>query len=124
VSRGSSDCTKLPRLYLSWPATVLPDDAIDNESAISRVRESFRGPASEWNPIEQSIRYVFNRCNTKMRYLDENPAPSPGEFASRAASACLRENGVAAADDAFGSIYALDLPAEELAIAATEALGL
>jgi hypothetical protein len=38
--------------------------------------------------------------------------------------ACLRENGVAAADDAFGSIYALDLPAEELAIAATEALGL
>ena len=33
-----------------------------------------------------------------MRYLDEDPTLSPGEFASRAASACLEENGVAATD--------------------------
>ena len=33
-----------------------------------------------------------------MRYLDEDPALSPGEFASRAAAACLQENGVAATD--------------------------
>ena len=98
VSRDSSDCSKLPRLYFSRPATVLPDEAIDNEAALSRVRESFRGSKSEWEPIEQSIRHVFDRCNTKMRYLDEDPALSPGEFASRAASACLRENGVAATD--------------------------
>jgi len=98
MSRGSQDCTKLPRLYLSRPATVLPDQAINNEVALSRVRESFRGSNSEWDPIEQSIRYVFDRCNTKMRYLDEDPALSPGEFASRAASACLRENGLAATD--------------------------
>src|SRR6476620_4874033 len=88
----------LPRLYLSRPATVIPDAAVDNDTALSRVRESFRGPASEWDPIEQSIRYVFDRCNTKMRYLDEDPALSPGEFASRAAAACLQENGVAATD--------------------------
>ncbi len=88
----------LPRLYFSRPATILPDMALDNEAALSRVRESFRGPASEWDMIDQSIRYVFDRCNTKMRYLDEDPALSPGEFASRAATACLEENGVAATD--------------------------
>jgi 3-oxoacyl-[acyl-carrier-protein] synthase III len=98
VSQDSSDSTALPRLYLSRPATVLPDTAIDNESALAHVRESFRGPASEWDPIEQSIRYVFDRCNTKMRYLDDDPALSPGEFAARAASACLSENGLAATD--------------------------
>ena len=88
----------LPRLYLSPPATVIPDAAVDNDAVLSRVRESFRGPRSAWDPIEQSIRYVFDRCNTKMRYLDEDPALSPGEFASRAAAACLQENGVAATD--------------------------
>ena len=88
----------LPNLYLSRPATIIPDTALDNETVLSRVRESFRGPASEWDLIEQSIRYVFDRCNTKMRYLDEDPALSPGEFASRAAAACLQENGVAATD--------------------------
>jgi 3-oxoacyl-[acyl-carrier-protein] synthase III len=98
VSRVSSDCTTLPSLYVSRPATVIPDEALDNEVMLARVRESFRGSASEWDPIEQSIRYAFDRCNSKMRYLDEDPALSPGEFASRAASACLRENGVAATD--------------------------
>jgi 3-oxoacyl-[acyl-carrier-protein] synthase-3 len=88
----------LPRLYLSRPATVIPDAPVDNEAVLLRVRESFRGPASEWDPVEQSIRYVFDRCNTKMRYLEEDPALSPGEFASRAATACLQQNGLAATD--------------------------
>jgi 3-oxoacyl-[acyl-carrier-protein] synthase III len=88
----------LPRLYFSRPATLIPDEALDNETVLSRVRESFRGSSSEWGPIEDGIRYVFDRCNTKMRYVDTDPARSPGEFASRAAIACLRENGVAASD--------------------------
>ena len=88
----------LPRLYLSRPATVIPDAAVDNDAVLSRVRESFRGPASEWIRSSKASAYVFDRCNTKMRYLDEDPALSPGEFASRAAAACLQENGVAAND--------------------------
>jgi 3-oxoacyl-[acyl-carrier-protein] synthase III len=88
----------LPRLYLSRPATVIPDAAVDNDAVLLRVRESFRGSASEWDPIEQSIRYVFDRCNTKMRYLEEDSALSPGEFAWRAATACLQQNGLAATD--------------------------
>src|SRR5690349_3142429 len=88
----------LPNLYLSRPAVVIPDAAVDNEIALSRVHESSRGSAPEWGMIEQTIRWVFDRCNTKMRYLDASPALSPGEFASRAAAACLQENGVAATD--------------------------
>jgi 3-oxoacyl-[acyl-carrier-protein] synthase III len=89
---------RVPRLYISRPATVIPDGAVDNESVLSRVHESFRGSAAEWGMIEMSIRYVFDRCNTKMRYFEEDPRLSPGEFASRAAVACLEENGVAATD--------------------------
>lgn len=88
----------LPRLYLSRPATVIPDTGFNNDEVLSQVQESFRGPASEWEPIEQTIRWVFDRCNTKMRYLEQDTTLSPGEFASRAATACLQENGVAAGD--------------------------
>lgn len=88
----------LPRLYLSRPASVIPDRAVDNDAALAHLRESFRGPADEWDPIEQTVRYVFDRCNTKMRYIEEDTTLSPGEFASRAAAACLKENGMAATD--------------------------
>ncbi|MGY4708951.1 3-oxoacyl-ACP synthase III family protein [Mycolicibacterium sp. CBM1] len=88
----------LPCLYISRPATVTPDAAVDNETVLSRVRASFRGAASEWSVIEQAIRYVFDRCNTKTRYLDSYPGMSPGQFASLAANACLRENGLAPTD--------------------------
>lgn len=88
----------LPRLYLSRPATVLPDEALDNEEVLARVRDSFRGAASDWEPIEQTIRYVFDRCNSKIRYLEGENKVSPGEFAAQAAAACLEQNGVAATD--------------------------
>ncbi|HEY3994498.1 MAG TPA: 3-oxoacyl-[acyl-carrier-protein] synthase III C-terminal domain-containing protein [Mycobacterium sp.] len=65
---------------------------------LSRVRASFRGSASEWDPIEEGIRYVFGRCNTQVRYVDPDPTLSPGEFASRAATACLWQNGVEASE--------------------------
>ncbi len=88
----------LPQLYFSRPATVLPEQAVDNETVLSRLRESYRGPAEGWDSIEQGVRWVFDRCNTKLRYLDDDPNLSPGEFASRAAAACLEENGVDAKD--------------------------
>ncbi|AFM16537.1 3-oxoacyl-(acyl-carrier-protein) synthase III [Mycolicibacterium chubuense NBB4] len=88
----------LPTLYFSRPATVLPDTAMDNDDVLARVGEAFTGPASEWDGVEQTIRYVFDRCNTKTRYLDQSTTLSPGEFAARAATACLEQNGVAATD--------------------------
>ncbi len=88
----------LPNLYFSRPAIVLPDTAVDNEKVLSRVRDLYTGPPAEWDGIEQTIRYVFDRCNTKMRYLEEDDTLRPGEFASRAATACLEQNGMAATD--------------------------
>ncbi|HET9876489.1 MAG TPA: 3-oxoacyl-[acyl-carrier-protein] synthase III C-terminal domain-containing protein [Mycobacterium sp.] len=88
----------LPRLHLSRPAIITPDEALDNDTVLSRVRDSFRGSASEWEPIDEGIRYVFDRCNTKMRYLETDQTLSPGEFASRAAAACLAENAMQASD--------------------------
>jgi 3-oxoacyl-[acyl-carrier-protein] synthase III len=77
---------------------VLPDAAVDNEELLGRVRELFRGTTAELAPIELGIRYAFDRCNSKMRYLEKDTAVSPGEFATRAATACLEQNGVAATD--------------------------
>lgn len=84
----------LPCAYLSRPAVVTPDAALDNDAVLARVRQAFRGPPSEWAPIEQGIRYVFDRCNTQLRYIEPDFSLSPGEFASQAATACLWENGV------------------------------
>jgi 3-oxoacyl-[acyl-carrier-protein] synthase-3 len=46
------------------------------------VRESFRGAASEWEPNEMGIRYVFDRCKTKVRYLEVDTLNPPGDFAA------------------------------------------
>lgn len=88
----------LPELYFSRPATVLPEVAVDNEESLARLHESFRGSADEWQMVEQGVRWVFDRCNTKVRYFEGEETASPGEWASRAAAACLKENGVDAAD--------------------------
>ena len=88
----------LPHLYFSRPSTVVPDEAVDNDASLARLHESFRGSASEWEQVEQGVRWVFDRCNTKLRYFEADDTLSPGEFASRAAAACLKENGVAPTD--------------------------
>lgn len=73
----------LPCMYLSRPAVVIPDTALDNETVLARVRESFRGTESEWDPIAQGVQYIWGRCNTQVRYVDPDQTLSPGEFASR-----------------------------------------
>ena len=50
-----------------------------------------------WEPIEQIIRWVFDRCNTKVRYFEGDVGVS-GEFAAQAGAACLAQNGVSASD--------------------------
>jgi 3-oxoacyl-[acyl-carrier-protein] synthase III len=98
VSQKSGGNSQLPRMYLSRPAVVIPDTAVDNEMVLSRVRDCYRGPESDWESIEQGVQYVLGRCNTQVRYIDPDETLSPGEFASRAVTACLFENGVDASD--------------------------
>lgn len=71
--RSDSASAPLPSLHLSRPAIVIPDVMLDNDAMLSRVRESVRGPASDWDPIERAVRYVFDRCNTKERYVEPDP---------------------------------------------------
>jgi len=92
----------LPCMYLSRPAVVIPDAAPrERGRVLARVRESFRGTESEWDPIAQGVQYVLGRCNTQVRYVDPDQTLSPGEFAARAATACLFENGVDASRSTF-----------------------
>ncbi len=98
MSQKSGENSQLPCMYLSRPAVVIPETALDNEAVLSRVRENFRGPASEWDSVAQGVEYVLGRCNTQVRYIDPDQTLSPGEFASRAATACLFENGVEASE--------------------------
>ena len=89
----------LPCMYLSRPAVVIPDAALDDGKRCWRaLRESFRETDTEWDPIAQGVQYVLGRCNTQVRYVDPDQTLSPGEFASRAATACLPENGVDASE--------------------------
>jgi 3-oxoacyl-[acyl-carrier-protein] synthase-3 len=84
----------LPEIYFSRPTTVIPEHAVSNDDVIALLRESFTGTPQEFDLIEQGVRYVFDRCSTEIRYLEGDDIASPGEWASRAAAACLAENGV------------------------------
>jgi 3-oxoacyl-[acyl-carrier-protein] synthase-3 len=97
-TRDAQGALMFPRLFFSRPATVLPGTAVDNDTVLSRIRESFRGEDADWRPIEMAIRYVFDRCNTKLRYLEADESISPGAFAAQAARACLDQNRVLATD--------------------------
>ena len=87
----------LPCMYLSRPAVVIPDAALDNETVLARVRESFRGTESEWDPIAQGVQYVLGRCNTQV---------STGQY------------GGAVYADLLGSEALSVLPLEELLLGA------
>ena len=89
----------LPRLFFSRPGVVLPETAVDNDEVLRRVKESFRGSVDEWGLLDAGVRYVFERCNTKVRYYEsDEEIASPGDWASRAAAACMAKNGITAGD--------------------------
>jgi 3-oxoacyl-[acyl-carrier-protein] synthase-3 len=67
---------------------------MDNDEVVRRVHENFRGPPAQWPLVEESVRYVFARCNTKVRYFEQDASVRVGEFAARAALACLEGNGL------------------------------
>jgi 3-oxoacyl-[acyl-carrier-protein] synthase III len=87
-----------PRVHLSRPSVVLPELRIDNEEVVRRIRENYRGKPEQWRIVEESVRYVFARSNTHVRYFEPDPKVRVGEFASRAAIACLEANEMLADD--------------------------
>lgn len=88
----------LPKLHFSRPAVVVPDAVVDNDTVLARVRDQFRGFDAEWEPVEQGIRYVLDKCGTKVRHIEPDPSVSPGQFAARAVANCLEQNEMTAGD--------------------------
>ena len=88
----------LPPLYLSPPSVILPPTRLDNEQVIARVRANYRGDPRKWTLLEAAMRRVLDRCGTSIRYLEEDHDVRVGDYAARAANACLEDHGIAPSD--------------------------
>lgn len=87
-----------PQVYLSRPSVALPEQRLDNDEVLRRIRAAFRGDEAVWPIIEAGVRTVFARCNSRYRYIEADQEKSPGMFASEAARTCLEANGVTPGD--------------------------
>jgi len=85
-------CMSFPVVHLSRPAVVLPSGRVDNDEVLRRIRESYRGRPSLWPIVEESIRYVFARCNTHVRFFEPDDDVQVADYAARAATACIEAN--------------------------------
>jgi len=83
-------------LYLSRPSIHLSGKRLSNDDVIRKVREKYKGAPGGWPAIEDGIRYVFDRCNSQYRYIEEDIAVRGGEMATEAAGECLRQNSLTA----------------------------
>ena len=84
-----------PEAYLSRPAVVFPEQRLDNEELVRRIRERYRGAPEQWPIIEAGVRTVFRHCNSQYRYIEADETVRVADFAARAARDCLAANGVA-----------------------------
>lgn len=84
----------LPPIYLSAPTVILPSTRLDNEEVIARVRGNYRGDLRRWPMLEAGMRRVLERCATGVRYLEEDDGVRVGDYAARAANACLQTQNV------------------------------
>ncbi len=84
----------LPELYISKPGVHFPGVPVDNAETIRRVREHFKGTASEFERLASAIEHIFSLCKTRQRYLESDQSGRVADFAVRAAKQCLERNGV------------------------------
>lgn len=89
---------QLPNTFLSRPTVILPESAVDNEQIVASVRSQYRGQADGWPEIETTMRTVFARCNSAVRYIEPDPGVRVGAFAALAGSRRLEEQGLQPAD--------------------------
>ena len=85
---------KFPEVYLSKPAVVLPETRIDNDEILKKIRERYLGRVADLPVIEGIVRRTFDMCGSQYRYLETDPQVRIADYASRAAGACLKQNGV------------------------------
>lgn len=85
----------LPELYLSKPGVTFPGSLVDNAEIVRRVRERYRGSASDWPNVEAAIEHMFGLCRTRTRYLAPAEEARVADFAVAAAQQCIAANRAA-----------------------------
>ncbi len=83
-----------PTVYLSRPGVVLPADRLDNAEVIRQVKAGYGGDPHMWPMVEAAVGAVFEKCNSRYRHIETDPTVDPGEYAARAARACLEASSV------------------------------
>lgn len=59
----------LPDAWLSLPAAVLPEERLDNEAVLARMRAAFQGDEGDWESLMRHTRFLFRLCGSRHRYL-------------------------------------------------------
>ena len=87
-----------PMLYLSKPGVVFPKKLYDNRAVLDLVQGNFKGPEEHWSYLESAITKVFEKCNTRQRYLELDPSQRVAGLAADAARKCLNRTGISVED--------------------------
>lgn len=82
-----------PTLYLSQPGVVFPEKLYENKDILELVHEQYKGPDDQWHYLESAITKVFEKCNTRRRYLELDPSMRVADLAAEASRRCLERTG-------------------------------
>ena len=81
-----------PSIFLSKPGVCFPEKQYSNKDIIEEVHRRFKGDAQTWHAIRGAILKVFEKCNTRTRYLDFDPESRVAGYAADASRICLARN--------------------------------
>ena len=89
---------KIPAKYLSRPSIKLPKHKLDNDEVINRIKKNYKGDVKQFSQIKEMVAYVFKKCNSQYRYLEQDYSASIGNFAAKAGKDCMEKNSVSPND--------------------------
>lgn len=85
-----------PQAYLSRPAVHLPGERLHNDDVLAELKERYQGDPASWPIIEGAVGKIFERCNSRHRYIQRDPTVRVGDIAAQAANDCMEQCGVGA----------------------------
>lgn len=81
-------------IYLSTPSIKLAQNKVSNEDIIEIVKSNFKGSKIEFKKITSGIKYIFNYCDSNVRYLGMQDGKRPLDYAVEASLDCCKNNSV------------------------------
>lgn len=88
----------IPEVYLCPPTVELPSTQVDNAELMRRIKANFHGDPAVWPLIEAGVQHVVTKCNSQMRYIEEDTSITNGQMAAKAAKRCLDAYGLKPTD--------------------------